>query len=307
MAAIQWFPGHMAKTNRELATSVKLADIVIEVLDARIPQSSGNPDFSGLFKDKRRLIILNKSDLADMSVSAAWKTHFKAQGTDAVFSNARDGTGLSSIVSALKAIREKKIEKRIEKGVVSRPVRAIIAGIPNSGKSSLINRLAKGSPAITGDKPGITRRRQWFRVGDGIELLDTPGILWPKFDNETVGLHLAYTGAIKDDVFDNIKVAGMMLLELARMYPANIIKRYGIDIAGIDEANVVEGCEINVEEGGETDDGAVGLLMAIGRKRGFLLRGGEIDLTRTAAMLLDEFRAGKIGGISLERPSHYSG
>ena len=284
MADIQWFPGHMAKSGRELAESVKLADLIIEVIDSRIPGSSVNPDFKKIFMGHRRLIVLNKADLADPVRSDKWKKHFRDTGFEAMTANSRNGDGLAQIRSILRAAGEAKTGRQAERGVISRPLRAIVAGIPNSGKSSLINSLASKSAAKTGDRPGVTRRRQWIRIGEGVELLDTPGILWPKFENADVALHLAFTGAIRDEVYDIVDAAEKLLSTLCADYKDFVVARYG---------------DITDDTG---DRSAYPFLERTGKRRGFLLKGGVIDLERAAAIVLDEFRAARIGRITLETP-----
>jgi len=274
----------MAKTGRELAESVRLADLVIEVVDARIPRSSTNPGFVKITQGRKRVIALNKIDLADPARSAKWKQYYKNSGTDAVFTNSNKGEGVPQIRSILQKAGGEKILKQADRGVINRPLRAMIVGIPNSGKSSLINCLASRSAAATGDRPGVTRRRQWFRLENGVELLDTPGVLWPKFDNEEVALHLAFTGAIKDGVYDTIEAAEKLLAILYTEYAPLAAKRYG---------------EMNINDSGGL---SYPLLEHAGRKRGFLLKGGSIDYDRTAAIVLDEFRAARIGRITLEAP-----
>jgi ribosome biogenesis GTPase A len=280
MPDIQWFPGHMAKTGRELAESVRLADMVMEIIDARIPKSSSNPDFNKIFSGLRRLIVLNKADLADPEKSGAWAGYYRSLGFEAVTTNLRKGEGISRIRTLLGIAADEKNKLRAGRGVVARPYRAIVAGIPNSGKSTLINSLASRAAAVTGDRPGVTKRRQWIRLENGIELLDTPGVLWPKFENGEVALHLAFTGAIRDEVYDTAEAAEKLLAVLCEKYAAYITARYG-DIKA---------------------DGECPLLGQVGKKRGFLTRGGNIDCGRAAAIVLDEFRAAKIGRITLEMP-----
>ena len=289
MADIQWFPGHMAKTGRELMESAKLADYIFEVIDARIPRSSSNPDFDRIFLGRKRLIIMNKADLADPARSEKWKLHYSGCGGSTIFTNARNGDGIQRIRALLREAGVEKTQKYADRGVKNRPVRAIVAGIPNSGKSSLINSLISKSTAITGDKPGVTKRRQWIKLGGGIELLDTPGVLWPKFISAETALHLAFTGAIRDEVYDKTEAAEKLLRILCRDYMPLLAARYG-DIAAVNK------------EAPNADDCAYPLLEGTGRKRGFLLRGGIVDYERTASIVLDEFRAAILGRITLEEP-----
>ena len=289
MPDIQWFPGHMARTGRELAESVRLADIVVEVLDARIPRSSANPGFDRIFAGRRRLIVLNKSDLADPARSGQWQKYYRGLGADAVFVNSKRGDGADKIISLLKTAGDEKIRAQAARGVLNRPVRAIIAGIPNSGKSSLINRLVSKPAAKTGDKPGVTKKRQWIRLGPGIELLDTPGVLWPKFEDAETALHLAFTGAIRDEVYDAADAAEKLLRSLRKDYMRLVVLRYG---------------DIYDETRPDNGAGPYALLERTGMRRGFIMKGGVVDIDRTAAIVLDEFRAAKIGRITLETPKY---
>jgi ribosome biogenesis GTPase A len=328
MPDIQWFPGHMAKTGRELRESVKLADLVIEVVDARIPRSSVNPDFDEIFAGRRRLMVLNKTDLADPARSLLWKNHFRGLGYEALFTNAKKGEGVKQIRGLLLKAGRDKSQKQAGKGVIGRPLRAVVAGIPNSGKSQLINCLASKASAKTGDKPGVTRHRQWIKLDGGVELLDTPGVLWPKFDSAEVALHLAFTGAIRDDVYDTAEVAEKLLSALCKDYLQLGTKRYGeinaagapgvADFSGVASVSGVSGVAGSFDASGVSSalgvpgavdvsdvagaQGAYPLLESVGRRRGFLIRGGAVDVGRAAALILDEFRAAKIGAITLEVP-----
>jgi len=305
MSNIQWFPGHMAKTGRELAESVKLADLVIEVIDARVPGSSLNPDFNKIFAGRRRLVALNKADLADPSRTGDWINHFRNGGYEAVSTNSNKSEGISRIRRILQDAAAEKTNKLADRGVINRPLRAIVAGIPNSGKSSLINRLAEKSTAKTGDKPGITKSRQWIAIGNGIVLLDTPGVLWPRFENSDVALHLAFTGAIRDEVYDTVDAAEKLLEFLCINYSQLVKDRYGDISVGESPSgkNGDNGRIINGVDSVDGNDASYTLLEKTGKKRGFLLRGGLIDYNRTAAIVLDEFRAAKIGRITLESPT----
>jgi ribosome biogenesis GTPase A len=340
MAAIQWYPGHMSKASRQLAESLKLVDVAIEILDARIPQSSRNPDLDRMLGGKRRIVVLNKEDLADPKASAEWKEYFSADGRHVVFANSKSGAGLSGIRQSLRQISLEKIAARAASGVVRRPARAMVAGIPNSGKSTLINMLAGKPVAKTEDRPGVTRARQWVRLEGGAELLDTPGVLWPKFGSEETAYNLAFTGAIKDAIMDITDIAERLLAILQARYPAELEKRYGADclaaMAGLPAAFEPSGERMGVD-GGRAESGgshpggwhrdgdalpghgrqdsdeppggrrrSVSRLDAVGKRRGFLLRGGEIDLARTATIVLDEFRAGKIGRVTLEIPKGHA-
>lgn len=277
---IQWYPGHMTKTKRMMQENISLVDIVIELLDARIPFSSRNPDIDELAKNKYRIIILNKSDLADESKTQEWINYFKEKGLDVITVNSISGKGLNRITEVSKNLMAEKVERLKKRGRIFVPTRAMIAGIPNVGKSTLINKFVGKATAKTGDKPGITRGKQWVKIKKDFELLDTPGILWPKFDDKNVGLKLAFTGAVNDDILD-ITELGTKLIDLLRvLYPDDIMKRYKIDF---DES--LKSHEI---------------LEKIGMARGFKIKGGDVDLKRTAAVFIDEFRGAQIGKMTLE-------
>ena len=279
---IQWFPGHMTKIRGLLLENLSLVDVVVELLDARIPLSSKNPDLDGMLKTKPKIIALNKSDLADPEISKNWSKWFSQKGYTNVFINSLNGTGIDQLKSTLRLIAKDKIDRQKEKGRIFAPVRAMIVGIPNVGKSSLINKIAGRSVTTVADRPGVTRGKQWVRLNEEIELLDTPGVLWPKFDDQKVGLNLACTGAIKDTVFDTVETAGWLLKRLSEKYPENIMARYKLKSVD-DKPDYI-------------------LLEETAKNRGCIISGGNPDLTRAAAMVLDEFRGGKIGKISLEEP-----
>jgi len=280
---IQWFPGHMAKTRRILAENLKLIDVVIELLDARIPSSSKNPEIDSIIKDKPRIVAFNKSDLADENVSREWERWYKQNGVSSVFIDSIRGKAINQLKDRLRELVKDKLEKYRQKGIIARPIRTMVVGIPNVGKSSLINKMAGKASAATGDKPGVTRGKQWIRLNAELELLDTPGILWPKFEDPVVGMNLAFTGAIKDDIIDTVEVSAELMARLSQTYPRSLSERYKLD----------------------TTEGLNGLelLEKAGRKRGCIVSGGEIDYHRIAAIVLDEFRGGKIGRISLEKPN----
>ena len=282
---INWFPGHMAKTKRILSENLKLVDIVIEILDARIPLSSKNPDIDKLVLNKPKIVVLNKSDLADMAVSKKWEKYFKEKGQKVIFVDSLKGIGIRELNKAINELMKEKNERNKQKGRISYVVKSMVVGVPNVGKSAFINKIAGKKIAQTGDRPGVTRSKQWVKLNDKIDLLDTPGILWPKFEDMNVGLNLAFTGAIKDEIYDIIEVAGILLEKLNKMYPSLIEKRYKV-------------AEIQDKKGYE-------ILEDIAKKRGCIISGGEVDYTRISAIVLDEFRAGKIGKISLETPDMY--
>lgn len=279
---IQWFPGHMTKAQRMIEENMKMVDAVCELLDARIPFSSRNPDIDRLAGDKPRLVVLNRVDLADPKITALWREYFKKQGLAVIETDARTGKGVKEFAPAVRAVLKEKIAQLEEKGQGSRPLRIMILGIPNVGKSTLINKLAGRKAAIAGDKPGVTRGKQWISLGNGLDMLDTPGILWPKFDSQEVGEALAITNAIKADVLDKETLAANFALRLRALKPEALTERYKFVP--------------------DSDKNGFELLEDIGRKRGFLISGGEVDIERAANILLGEYHDGKLGRISLEAP-----
>ncbi len=280
LPGIQWFPGHMKKAQRLIEENLKLVDVVIELLDARIPASSGNPMLADIIRDKPRMIALNKADLADAATTKKWLEYFRARGIAAVAIDSVKGKGMKQLVKEAEELARPKTDKFVSKGGRPREARCMILGIPNVGKSSLINRLAGAAKAKTADKPGVTRAKQWIKIGSNLDLLDTPGILWPKFEDRMVGLKLAFTGAINDDIYDRQQVTILLLDVLRRDYPERVIERFKLK---------------------ETlpDDG-LELLETIGRKRGCLVKGGVIDMEKAQNIVLNEFRAGKLGNVSLD-------
>ena len=282
---IQWYPGHMTKTRRMIAEQIKNVDAVCEILDARIPISSRNPDVDELTAGKPRLVVLNRVDQADPGQTRRWAAYFREKGYAVLEANTKGGAGTAQFAVAVRELLRDKLEAYAQKGQVGRVVRVMVLGIPNVGKSTFINKVARRKSAKAEDRPGVTRSKQWVPVDSTLELLDTPGILWPKFDDERVGILLACTGAIKDDILD-VETLGCKLMELlAEQAPQTIIDRYSIAIPE-------EECDFLGYE----------LLQQAGRRRGFLLRGGEIDTERMARILLDEFRGGVLGRITLEKP-----
>ncbi len=273
----------MTKARRMISENVKLVDIVCEIIDARIPVSSRNPDLDELTGEKPRLIIMNRVDQADPNVTKLWSEYFKKQGCFVLETECKTGAGTGNFHSAVRSMLKEKLEKFAAKGQVGRPIRAMVVGIPNVGKSSFINRIAKRKAAIASDKPGVTRGKQWIHITNDLELLDTPGILWPRFDSQTVGENLAFAGAVKDDILDVETLAANLMSRLAESYPKSLETRY----------------KITLSEGDKGFD----LLAKAAKKRGFLISGGEIDLERMANVLLDEFRGGVLGRITLEKPS----
>ena len=279
---IQWFPGHMTKAQRMIEENLKLVDAVCEILDARIPRSSRNPDIDRLAGDKPRLVILNRCDLADPAITARWRKYFEAQGLAILETDARTGKGVNGFAPAIRRLLADKIREYEAKGQVGRPLRVMILGIPNVGKSTFINKVAGRKAAIAGDKPGVTRGKQWINIDAGLDLLDTPGILWPRFDSQEVGEMLAITNAIKADVLDKETLAANFMLRLRQMYPQAIVDRYKFQ----------PDPEMNGFE----------LLEQAAKKRGFLVSRGEYDIERMANTLLGEYHDGKLGRLSLEAP-----
>ena len=281
MKDIQWFPGHMTKTRRQIAKSLPLVDAVAELLDARIPASSRNPDFSGLTGRKPRLVILNKADMADPDITAQWVQRFRKEGCAVITCDSKSGRGIKSFAPALRELLADQLQKYADRGMKGRPIRVMILGIPNVGKSSLINKLAGKNRAKAEDRAGVTRTQQWIKTGDGVELLDTPGVLWPKFDDQEVAVRLAMTGAVRDDILDKEALAARLLTLLHTDYPAAVAERYRI-------APDAEGTGFE-------------LLELLAKNRGMLLSGGVPNTERAAITLLDEFRGVKLGRISLEK------
>ena len=278
--SIQWFPGHMAKTRRKIKEILPLIDAVAEVVDARIPLSSRNPEIKELIENKPHIILLNKCDMADSTATEKWINFYKAQGITAIAIDCKSGKGLNFFKNTVKTVLADKLEVNAKKGMIGKPLRVMVVGIPNVGKSSFINRIAGGGKAKVENRPGVTRGNQWFTIDKQLELLDTPGVLWPKFEDQTVGEHLAFTGAVKDRILD-VELLAMRLLEcLAANYPDLLEKRYGELDFTLDSYD---------------------LLCLIGKKRGMVIRGGETDTERAANMLLEEYRNCKIGFITLER------
>ena len=278
---IQWYPGHMTKTRRQIEGDLKLVDAVCEILDARIPVSSRNPDIAAICGKKPRLVILNRIDMADSAATAAWTAHFKAQGLPVVQTDCKSRQGIGQFVPAVRGLLQEKLRRDAEKGQ-TRPLKIMVVGIPNVGKSTFINQIAGRKGAKAENRPGVTRGKQWVTVDQGLLLLDTPGILWPKFEDKRVGMYLAYTGAVKDDILDTEGLACRLLETLWSRYPEALKARYKLDLP----------------------EGAQGyeLLEAAGRRRGFLLARGEIDTERMARVVLEEFRSCKIGRFTLESP-----
>jgi len=283
MKQIQWFPGHMAKTRRLIASNLSLVDAVVEIVDARSPLSSRNPEMDHMTKNKPRLVLLNKSDLADERTTQQWINYFRRNDSEALAVDCKSGKGLKSILPTLKnTVLKELMDKRERNGMKGAAVRFMIVGIPNVGKSSLINKLAGSKRAKVEDKPGVTRTKQWVKLDNNTELLDMPGVLWPKFEDQSVAVRLAFTGAISDDILDIETLAMKLLSYLAENYPNSLTERYKIELS--------------------EEDTGLDLLEKVGKKRGMMISGGEINTERAAITVLDEFRSGKLGRITLEAP-----
>ncbi len=290
---VQWFPGHMAKTRRIMQSNLKLVDAVVEIADARVPYSSRNPEMNRLVGAKPKILLLNKCDCADDSMTALWADYYKRRGETVLTVDCKSGRNVNKFLPLLKELLTEHISRWNAKGMTGRPIRIMIVGIPNVGKSSFINRLAGAKPTKVADRPGVTRGKQWISLESGeIELLDMPGVLWPKFEDKDVGERLAYTGAVKDDVLDIEYIASRLLQLLKEKYPDSLIGRYGISLEDLPESfDDMTGCAVGYE-----------LLMRVGKKRGFLISGGEINTERAAITVIDEFRGGRIGRFTLESP-----
>ncbi|MDD3360058.1 MAG: ribosome biogenesis GTPase YlqF [Hespellia sp.] len=280
----QWYPGHMTKAKRMMQENIKLIDLVIELVDARIPMSSRNPDIDELGKNKARLILLNKADLAEDKWNDAWAEYFKSKGFSVVKVNSKKGGGIKSIQGVIQEACKEKIERDRKRGILNRPIRAMVVGIPNVGKSTFINALAGKAAAKTGNKPGVTKGKQWIRLNKNVELLDTPGILWPKFEDQTVGLRLAFIGSIKDEVLQTEELSLEVIQFLLQNYEGLLAKHYEM----------------------EEDKDAVICLQRIAESRHCLVRGNELDLEKAAKILVDDFRNGRLGKITLEFPQDYN-
>jgi len=292
---INWFPGHMAKTKKQISEDLKLVDVAIVLLYARIPVSSQNPDIQQILQGKPVILLLNKADLADDAVSKEWKTYFEQQNQKAILVDSNSGKGITEVVKELEQMKDELRQKLESKGRIGKGIRVMIVGIPNVGKSSFINRVAKKTSAQVGNKPGVTRQKQWVRVNHKIELLDTPGVLWPKLDGEGVALNLSYTGTIKDEILPTVEIGYQLIKKLQEEYPKNLQERYKLEAERLQQ---IEQSDL------EENEKIIEMMNEIGKKRGAIISGGEVDLEKVAGIVIEDFRKGRLGKISLERPNH---
>ena len=289
--SINWYPGHMAKTKKQIIEDLKLIDVVVEILDARIPISSRNPDIEEYTKNKKKVIVLNKYDLADEKQNTKWIEYFKEKGIEAVLVNSNNGEGINKAISKIEEVYSSGRKQYENKGRIGKSIRVMVLGIPNVGKSSFINRISKKNSATVGNKPGVTKQKQWIRINQNIELLDTPGVLWPKFQSDEVALNLAYTGSIKDDVLETIEIGFDLLKLLIDKHLDKLLERYKLSPNEIKEIYNMDIAE---------NEKVLEVMHLIGKRRGALISGGNIDEEKVAKIILDDFRSGKIGRITLE-------
>lgn len=290
--AINWFPGHMAKTRRQITEDLNLIDIVVEILDARIPISSQNPDIKEITKNKKKLVVLNKCDLSDEQDNKKWVKYFEKQGYNAILVNSNNGNGVNEVIRQIQKTMKEENQAYANKGRIGRKIRVMVVGIPNVGKSSFINRITKKNSAGVANKPGVTRQKQWIRINDEIELMDTPGVLWPKFESNEVALNLAFTGTIKDTILEITEVAYNLTKFLLNEYKDNLIERYSLDREVVDKI---------LEQDKMENENIYEVMQLIGKKRGAIISGGNIDDEKTSRIILDDFRSGKLGKITLEK------
>lgn len=289
--SINWYPGHMAKTKKEIIEDLKLIDVVVELLDARIPMSSQNPDFRKIVGNKKRIIVLNKCDLANDVENKKWVNYFERNGIKAILTDANSGNGINEVTREISNVMKEDLANFASKGRTGKAIRVMILGIPNVGKSSFINRVSKKTSAGVGNKPGVTRKTQWIRLQDNIELLDTPGVLWPKFESDEVALNLSFIGTIKDDVIDKVEVAFYLVKYLLENYRENLLERYKLNDKEIEDIMQTEQ---------NPNENIMAVYNLIGRKRGAIVSGGNVDEEKVANLILDDFRTGKLGRITLE-------
>lgn len=290
---INWYPGHMAKTKKQIIQDLKLVDIVIELLDARIPISSQNPNIAEITKNKKKIIVLNKCDLSDDKQNKLWVEYFTNNNIPAVLVDSNSGRGIDDCIKQIEKIMQIELNAQAEKGRTGRKIRAIILGIPNVGKSSFINRISKRTTAGVGNRPGVTKQKQWIRINEKIELLDTPGVLWPKFESEEVALNLCFTGTIKEEILDKVEIAYNLTKFLLENYRENLCERYKINENFIEQ---------KLSQDQPENNNIYEIMLEIGRIRGCIMSGGKIDEEKIARILLDEFKNGKLGKITIERP-----
>ena len=290
---INWYPGHMAKTKKQIIQDLKLVDIIIELLDARIPISSQNPNIAEITKNKNKIIVLNKCDLSDDRQNKLWVEYFKSKNIPAVLVDSNSGKGIEECIRQIEKIMQIELETQAQKGRTGRKIRAMILGIPNVGKSSFINRISKRTTAGVGNRPGVTKQKQWIRINEKIELLDTPGVLWPKFESDEVALNLCFTGTIKEEILDKIEVAYHLTKFLLENYRKKLCERYKIDENFVEE---------KLSQDQPENNNIYEIMLEIGRKRGCIMSGGKVDEEKTARILLDEFKNGKLGKITIECP-----
>ena len=289
---INWFPGHMAKTRKQITEDLKLVDVVIEILDARIPISSQNPEIRKITQNKKKVIVLNKCDLSDENQNRKWMEYFITQGHKVVLVDSNSGKGVNEVIKQTQNIMEEELQRLADKGRIGKKIRVMIVGIPNVGKSSFINRITKKVSTEVGNRPGVTRQKQWIRINDEIELMDTPGVLWPKFESEEVALNLSFTGTIKDDILEITEIAYSLTKFLLENYRKNLLERYSLDEQTVN--NILEQDQsenLNIYE----------VMQLIGKRRGAIISGGNIDDEKTSKIILDDFRSGKLGKITLEK------
>ena len=291
--SINWYPGHMAKTKKQIIQDLKLIDIVIELLDARIPISSQNPNIAEITKNKKKIIVLNKCDLSDDRQNKLWIEYFKKKNIPAVLVDSNSGRGIDECIRQIEKIMQVDLDAHAEKGRTGRKIRAMILGIPNVGKSSFINRISKRTTAGVGNKPGFTKQKQWIRINEKIELLDTPGVLWPKFESEEVALHLCFTGTIKEEILDKVEIAYQLTKFLLENYRKKLCERYKLDENYVEET-------LNQDQ--PENNNIYEIMLEIGKKRGCIMSGGRIDEEKTSRLILDEFKNGKLGKMTIEQP-----
>ena len=289
---INWFPGHMAKTRRQITEDLKLIDIVIEILDARIPISSQNPDIKEITKSKKKIVVLNKCDLSDEKDNLRWIEYFDKQGNKALLVNSNSGKGVEEVIRQIQKTMQEETKIYVDKGRIGRKIKVMVVGIPNVGKSSFINRITKKNSAGVANRPGVTKQKQWIRINDEIELMDTPGVLWPKFESNEVALNLAFTGTIKDTILEITEIAYNLTKFLLKEYKKNLIERYSLDENKVDEI---------LEQDRMENENIYEIMQLIGRKRGAIVSGGNIDDDKTSRIILEDFRSGKLGRVTLEK------